>query len=191
MISFADLSVADHRRSAQGRVHFINADRHGARGRWLLCHLDNIALITHRPHRRLVLTVSPFLAPWSAQLASLPRACEPRATGLPSLWHNICITWRGGDQRGRSAVWTPGPLNPLPAEGQRPLPQGFRAVASQRGSGGSRGQAQGSLLTKACRSVAWCHARLGHRVADHVQPQDADMAMEHYHGRLYNNGTTC
>src|SRR5215470_13269201 len=25
MISFADLSVADHRRSAQGRVHFINA----------------------------------------------------------------------------------------------------------------------------------------------------------------------
>ena len=25
MISFTDLSVADHRRSAQGRVHFINA----------------------------------------------------------------------------------------------------------------------------------------------------------------------
>ena len=25
MISFADLSVADYRRSAQGRVHFINA----------------------------------------------------------------------------------------------------------------------------------------------------------------------
>jgi hypothetical protein len=26
MISFADLSLADHHRSAQGRVHFINAE---------------------------------------------------------------------------------------------------------------------------------------------------------------------
>ena len=43
MISFADLSVADHRRSAQGRVHFINAPDTAKRGASPSC-VKDIAL---------------------------------------------------------------------------------------------------------------------------------------------------
>ena len=55
MINFADLSVADHYRSAQGRVHFINA-------LWSVGHSsEGVRAAAVAPSRAMARTIS---VPW-------------------------------------------------------------------------------------------------------------------------------
>src|SRR5262245_25514391 len=51
------------------RTEAEGSDRRGDRGRWLPCHLDNIAMVTLRPHLSLVMAVSSCLSPRYEQRA--------------------------------------------------------------------------------------------------------------------------